>query len=106
MLYCSHLTQKAADGEWRITTVLFDNHCRLLHDRVDIQAVSPMTESEYQEGGSTALLDAAGRTIQKLMNVQKSTAEAYRAQQVLFVIITDGEENAIREDMKRRGRRR
>ena len=65
-----------------------------------------MTESEYQVGGSTALLDAAGRTIQKLVNVQKSTAEAYRAQQVLFVIITDGEENAIREDMKRRGRRR
>ena len=69
----------------------------MLHDRIDIRAVSPMTEREYQVGGSTALLDAAGRTIQKLMNVQKSTAEAYRAQQVLFVIITDGAENASRE---------
>lgn len=89
--------QKAADGECRITTVLFDNNYTLLHDRIDIRAVSPMTDEEYFVGGSTALLDAVGRTINKLVNVQKSTAEDFRAEKVMFVIITDGEENSSRE---------
>ena len=89
--------QKTLDGECRITTVLFDNRYELLHDRIDIRAVSPMTEKEYQVGGSTALLDAIGRTIHKLIGVQKNTAEEYRAEHVMFVIITDGEENASRE---------
>lgn len=89
--------QKKVDGECRITTVLFDNRYELLHDRIDIRAVSPMTEKEYQVGGSTALLDAIGRTIQKLVHVQKNTAEEYRAESVMFVIITDGAENASRE---------
>lgn len=89
--------QKELDGKCRITTVLFDNRYELLHDRIDIRAVSPMTEKEYQVGGSTALLDAIGRTIQKLAAVQRNTAEDYRAESVMFVIITDGEENASRE---------
>lgn len=89
--------QKALPGQCRITTVLFDNRYELLHDRIDIRAVSPMTEREYQVGGSTALLDAIGRTIQKLVHVQKNTAEEYRAENVMFVIITDGAENASRE---------
>lgn len=89
--------QKEAAGESRITTVLFNSRYELLHDRIDIQAVSPMTEREYQVGGSTALLDAIGRTVNKLVNVQRSTAEEYRAGSVMFVIITDGEENASRE---------
>lgn len=89
--------QKQVEGECRITTVLFDNRYELLHDRIDIRAVSPMTEREYQVGGSTALLDAVGRTIHKLVGVQKNTAEEYRAGNVMFVIITDGEENASRE---------
>lgn len=89
--------QKRVEGECRITTVLFDNRYELLHDRIDIQAVGLMTEREYQVGGSTALLDAVGRTIHKLACVQKNTAEEYRAGNVMFVIITDGEENASRE---------
>lgn len=89
--------QKALDGECRITTVLFDNRYELLHDRIDIRAVSPMTDREYQVGGTTALLDAIGRTIQKLVRVQRNTAEEYRAEKVMFVIITDGAENASRE---------
>lgn len=89
--------QKALDGACRITTVLFDHCYTMLHDRIDIQAVSPMTEKEYYVGGSTALLDAIGTTIQKIANVQKNTAEKYRADKVLFVIITDGEENSSRE---------
>jgi uncharacterized protein YegL len=89
--------QKALDGECRITTVLFDNHYELLHDRLDLRAVSPLTDKDYQVGGTTALLDAIGRTICKLANVQRNTAEEYRAGKVLFVIITDGMENASRE---------
>lgn len=88
--------QKAAAGECRITTVLFDNRYELLHDRLDIRAVRPMTEKEYRVGGCTALLDAMGRTIDKIAAVQKSAAEEYRAEKVLFVIITDGLENASR----------
>ncbi|NCC76557.1 MAG: hypothetical protein EOM08_09005, partial [Clostridia bacterium] len=89
--------QKAVDGECRITTVLFDNRYELLHDRVEIAAVEPITDKDYCVGGSTALLDAIGRTIHKIGNAQKHTAEDFRAEKVLFVIITDGEENASRE---------
>ena len=88
--------QKEVPGECRITTVLFDNRYELLHDRIDLRAVGPMTEREYRVGGSTALLDAIGLTIQKLVSVQKNTAEEYRAENVMFVIITDGEENSSR----------
>lgn len=89
--------QKAVDGECRITTVLFDNGYELLHDRLDLQAVREMTEKEYQVGGSTALLDAVGRTIHKIVRVQRHSAADCRAEKVMFVIITDGAENASRE---------
>lgn len=89
--------QKAVKGDCKVTTVLFDNGYELLHDRIDIQAIQPMTDKDYQIGGSTALLDAIGRTIHKIIKVQRQTAEPYRANQVMFVIITDGEENASRE---------
>lgn len=89
--------QKEEQGECRVTTVLFDNRYTLLHDRIDIQAVSPMTDKEYSVGGSTALLDAMGKTIVKIAAVQRNTAEEYRAEKVIFIIITDGEENSSRE---------
>lgn len=89
--------QRKLDGECVITTVLFDNHYELLHDRIDLRAVRPITGKEYFVGGSTALLDAIGKTIHKIAAVQKNTAEDYRAEKVMFVIITDGEENASRE---------
>lgn len=89
--------QKAVDGDCRITTVLFDHGYELLHDRIDIKAVGCMTEKEYCVGGSTALLDAIGKTINKIAGVQKNTAEEYRAENVMFVIITDGAENASGE---------
>ena len=89
--------QQAEPGECRITTVLFDNQYEVLHDRIDIRAVSPITNTEYFVHGNTALLDAIGRTINKIGGVQKSTAEEYRAEKVLFVITTDGMENASRE---------
>jgi len=89
--------QQAVEGECRITTVLFDNNYEILHDRIDIRGVSAITEKEYQVGGSTALLDAIGRTIHKIGNAQKYTADDFRAEKVMFVIITDGEENSSRE---------
>ena len=89
--------QQTLEGECHITTVLFDNNYELLHDRIDLKAVSAITEKEYQVGGSTALLDAIGRTIHKIGNAQKHTADDYCAEKVMFVIITDGEENASRE---------
>ena len=89
--------QQTVDGECHITTVLFDNDYELLHDRIDIKAVSPITEKEYQVGGSTALLDAIGRTIHNIGNVQRHTTDDFRAEKVMFVIITDGEENSSRE---------
>jgi uncharacterized protein YegL len=88
--------QQAVEGACRITTVLFDHTYELLHDRIDIRAVGPITEEEYFVGGSTALLDAIGHTIRKIGSAQKHTAEAYRAETVMFVIITDGQENASR----------
>ncbi|MDD4290955.1 MAG: VWA domain-containing protein [Clostridia bacterium] len=88
--------QKLLEGECRITTVLFNSTYELLHDRVDIQAISPITDKDYRVGGGTALLDAIGFAIQKIERVQNSVAEEYRAGKVLFVIITDGEENSSR----------
>ena len=89
--------QKEVEGECRITTVLFDNQINILHDRLDIQAIGSLTEKDYQVGGSTALLDAIGSTINKIGNVQKHSSHEHRASKVLFVIITDGEENSSRE---------
>ena len=89
--------QQDETGECRITTVLFDDRYEVLHDRIDIKAVSAITNTEYFVRGQTALLDAIGKTINKIGGVQKNTAEEYRAAKVLFVITTDGLENASRE---------
>ena len=89
--------QQAEPGECRITTVLFDDKHEVLHDRIDIKAVRQITGKEYYVRGNTALLDAIGKTINKIGGVQKNTAKEYRAEKVLFVITTDGMENASRE---------
>ena len=88
--------QQAAEGEAVITTVLFDDKYELLHDRINLKAIQPITDKEYFVRGSTALLDAIGQTIHKIGTAQKHTAEDYRADKVLFVITTDGMENASR----------
>ncbi len=89
--------QQKEAGECRLTTVLFDDRYELLHDRVDIQQVKPITEDEYWVRGMTALLDAIGRTIQHIANAQRYAAPHLRADKVMFVITTDGMENASRE---------
>lgn len=89
--------QQEEEGEAFVTTVLFNHDYELLHDRINVKGISPITEDDYQVGGTTALLDAIGSTIQKISNVQKRTNEENRADKVLFVITTDGMENASRE---------
>ena len=86
--------QKAEEGEANITTVLFDDKYELLHDRYNLLKVLQITEKEYFVRGSTALLDAIGKTIHKIGNAQKFSADDERAEKVMFVIITDGMENA------------
>lgn len=89
--------QAKEPGEARITTVLFNHGYELLHDRIPLNGVAPLTEKDYEVGGTTALLDAIGATIQKIGNAQKRTNEAERAGKVMFVITTDGLENASSE---------
>ena len=89
--------QKKEDGQAIITTVLFDNEYQLLHDRVNLKGIQAITDKEYYVRGTTALLDAVGLTISKIINVQKHTTKEERAGHVMFVIITDGYENASRE---------
>ncbi|MDR2976459.1 MAG: VWA domain-containing protein [Streptococcaceae bacterium] len=86
--------QEEVKGECRVTTVLFNNGYSLIHDRIDIKAIRPMTSKEYTVGGTTALLDAIGKTIYKIISAQRHTLKEYQAEKVIFVIITDGEENA------------
>lgn len=86
--------QRKLPGEVRVTTVLFNQGYELLHDRIPVTGVAPITEEDYQVGGMTALLDAMGSTIQKISNVQKSTMQEQRADRVMVVITTDGMENS------------
>ena len=88
--------QKKEEGEAFISTVLFDNETQVLHDRVPLDKVHPMTEEEYFVGGCTALLDAVGGAIHHIGNVHKYAREEDRPEKTLFVITTDGQENASR----------
>ena len=88
--------QKGEEGEAYVSTVLFDNHTEVIHDRVDIQEIHPMTRKEYYVRGCTALLDAVGGAIHHIGNVHKYAREEDRPEKTLFVITTDGMENASR----------
>ncbi len=89
--------QKKEKGEAIITTVLFDDRYELLHDRINLKGVKAITDKEYFVRGSTALLDAMGNTISKVLNSYKNTDESERPEKVMLVITTDGLENASRE---------
>jgi hypothetical protein len=86
--------QRMEEGIAIVTTVLFDDKFELLHDRLDIKGVSDITDKDYFVRGSTALLDAIGKTINKIGNVQKYTKPEMRADKVLVIITTDGMENS------------
>ncbi len=86
--------QKNEQGEAFVTTILFDNDYKILHDRLDVNDVPEMTEKDYQVRGSTALIDAIGRTISHIANIHKYQKKEDVPVNTVFVIITDGMENA------------
>lgn len=88
--------QKGEKGEARVTTVLFDHRYTMLHNRLPIQEVKPLTKEDYSPEGSTALLDAVGRTIDLLLE-HHGTLQKEQKPSVMFVIITDGEENSSQD---------
>lgn len=89
--------QKQQEGAALVSTVLFNNHCQVLHDRVPLEQVQPMTEHEYYACGTTALLDAIGGAIKHIGMVHKYARPEDRPEKTLFVITTDGLENASRK---------
>ncbi|NCB93632.1 MAG: VWA domain-containing protein [Clostridia bacterium] len=89
--------QKKASGKAHITTVLFDDQVEVLHDQVDIKKIKPMTGREYYVRGCTALYDAIGKSMMHMINKQRFAKEEEKADKVIFVITTDGYENASRE---------
>lgn len=86
--------QREVKGEATISTVLFDNKFEVLHNRVNIEDVNQLTRETYFVRGQTALLDAIGRSIQKIVGVYKKLDESNKPEKTMFVITTDGMENA------------
>ena len=86
--------QRREEGEAYISTVLFDDRTEVLYDRVPIAKTEPMNDSQYYVRGCTALLDAIGGAIHHIGNVQKHAREEDRPEKTLFIITTDGMENA------------
>lgn len=94
--------QRRGEGQALISTVLFSNESVVIHDRVDAREVPPLTDREYFVCGCTALLDAVGGAIRHIGNVHKYAREEDRPERTLFVITTDGMENASRHyDLRR-----
>ena len=97
--------QQKEEGEALVSTVLFDDQCEVLHDRVEISKIKKMTEDDYYVRGCTALLDAVGGAIHHIGNIHKYAREEDRPAKTLFIITTDGLENASRrytfKDIKR-----
>jgi len=88
--------QKKEEGEALVSTVLFSNSSKVIHDRVDLQKIEPMTDRQYYVGGCTALIDAIGDAIHHIGNVHKYAREEDRPEHTIFIITTDGMENASR----------
>ena len=86
--------QKEEQGEALISTVLFDDVCEVIHDRVPMDEVKKLTEKEYFVRGCTALLDAIGGAIHHIGNIHKYARDEDRPEKTLFIITTDGMENA------------
>lgn len=86
--------QKQEVGEALLSTIIFDNTSRVLHDRIPLNKVEPLTQKDYYVGGCTALLDAIGGAIHHIGNVHKYAREEDRPARTLFIITTDGMENA------------
>ena len=96
--------QKKEDGKVYVSTVLFDNESEVIHDRVDISEVKPMTREDYQVGGCTALFDAVGGAIHHVGNIHKYARPEDVPEHTIFIITTDGMENASRSYSRSRVR--
>ena len=88
--------QKREEGEAYVSTVLFDDKQEVLHDRVSLKDIQPMTREQYFVRGCTALLDAVGGAIHHIGTVHKYAREEDRPEKTLFIITTDGMENSSR----------
>lgn len=88
--------QKKQSGEALVSTVLFDNESVIIHDRLPLEKVPPMTEKEYFTRGCTALLDAVGGAIRHIGNIHKYARKEDVPEKTMFIITTDGYENASR----------
>ena len=88
--------QKKEPGEAFLSAVLFNNDSTVIYDRTDIRKVEPLTGRRYSVGGCTALLDAIGGAVHHIANVHKYAREEDRPGRTVFVITTDGMENASR----------
>ena len=86
--------QRKEPGENIVSTVLFDDTCEVLHDRVPMDKVQAMTEDTYFVRGCTALLDAVGGAIHHIGNIHKYARDEDRPEKTIFIITTDGMENA------------
>lgn len=86
--------QKKQDGECYVSTVLFDNISEVLHDRVKLSEIKPMTDNEYTVHGGTALIDAIGGAIHHIGNIHKYARNEDVPEHTVFIITTDGMENA------------
>lgn len=86
--------QKKQAGKCYVSTILFDNYSRVLYDREKLEAIRPMTEDDYYVGGCTALCDAIGGAIRHIKNIHKYARPEDVPEHTMFVIITDGMENA------------
>ena len=88
--------QKKQDGECYVSTVLFDNESEVIHDRVKLSKIKPMTEDDYYVRGCTALIDAIGGAIHHIGNMHKYARTEDVPEHTMFIITTDGMENASR----------
>lgn len=86
--------QKKEDGEVYVNTVLFSDRSELLHDRVKLSEIQPMTDEDYHVDGCTALLDAVGGAVKHIRNIHKYLRPKDVPAHTMFVITTDGMENA------------
>ena len=86
--------QKKQNGEALVTTILFDNESQTVHDRVSLDKIKPMTDNDYVVGGCTALIDAIGMAVEHISTIHKYAREDDIPEKTIFVITTDGMENA------------
>lgn len=86
--------QKSQDGKCYVSTVLFDHKVEVIHDRLELEKIKPMTNDDYYVRGCTALIDAIGGSIKHIINIHKYARKEDVPENTMFVIMTDGYENA------------